>query len=48
MCAFVDWLRLYNSLADKPYLEAMESIQDFYMGLGIEQFKYAVLMWVSL
>ena len=39
MCAFVDWLRLYNNLA-----EAMESIQDFYTGLRIELFKYAVSM----
>ena len=44
MCAFVDWLRPYNNLVNKPYLEAIESIQDFYTGLGIDLFKYAVLM----
>ena len=44
MCAFVDWLRLYNNLVDKPYLEAIKSVQDFYTGLGIDLFKYTVSM----
>ena len=44
MCAFVNWLRLYNNLVDKPYLEAIKSVQDIYTGLGIDLFKYTVSM----
>ena len=42
MKTFADWLRHYNNLDVKPFLEAMEKMRGFYTTLGIDIFKDAV------
>ena len=42
MKTFADWLRHYNNLDVKPFLEAMEKMRGFFTTLGIDIFKDAV------
>ena len=35
MKTFADWLHFYNNLDVELFLDALESIRDFYTGLGI-------------
>ena len=42
METFGDWLKYYNNLDVTPFLEALETMKDFYTKLGIDIFKDAV------
>lgn len=42
MNTFADWREYYNNLDVEPFLEALEAMQGFYTGLGINIFKDAV------
>lgn len=35
MNMFADWREYYNNLDAEPFLEALEAMQGFYTGLGI-------------
>lgn len=46
---FADWLHFYSNLDLEPFLEALETMQDFYTGREIDLFKDGVsLLGVSM
>ena len=42
MKTFAGWLHFYNNLDVEPFLDALESTQDFYTGFGILLVKDAL------
>ena len=42
METIADWLEDYNNLDVGPFLESLKTMRDFYIGLGIDNFKEAV------